>query len=154
MYKKIISLAAAALLTASCLASPISAESFYNSTPAVMSGNSWIAPCYDNVATVTAGISISSSNKANCSGSYDMYSGKKSVITISLMKSTNGSTNWSEVESWSTTYRTAGSLSLSQTSSSALSSSYYYCTYVQVQIYNSRNELIETVTSLSPVTHL
>lgn len=92
MYKKIISLAAAALLTSSCLAAPISAETFYNSTPAVMSGNSWIAPCYDNVATVTAGISISSS--------------------------------------------------------------YYYCTYVQVQIYNSRNEVIETVTSLSPVTHL
>lgn len=154
MYKKIISLAAAALLTASCMAAPANAETLYHSGPVVMSGNYWITPYYDNVAAIASGISINSSNKAECTGSYSMYSGHKSVITVSLMKSTDGKSNWSEVESWSTTYRAPGTLSFTQTSSSALIEGYYYRAYVQVQVYNSRDEVMETVTSLSPVTHL
>lgn len=154
MYKKIISLAAAALLTASCMAAPANAETLYHSGPVFMSENHWIAPYYDNVAAIASGISIDSSNRAICTGSYGMYSGKKSVITVSLMKSTNGETNWSEVESWSTTYRASGTLSFTQTSTSALSESYYYRAYVQVQVYSSRDEVIETVTTFSPVTHL
>lgn len=154
MYRKIISLTAAALLTASCMAAPAEAATSYRFNPVVMPGNYRIAPCYDNVAAIASIISINSSNKAECTGSYNMYSGHKSVITLSLMRSTDGETNWSEVESWSTTYRAPGTLTFTQTSSSALSESYYYRAYVQVQVYNSRNEVMETVTSLSPVTHL
>lgn len=52
-----------------------------------------VMPLYDNVNYVASGIDINESNKAICTGSYFLYSTKKSVITMTLMKSTDGVSN-------------------------------------------------------------
>lgn len=113
-----------------------------------------VMPLYDNVNYVASGIDINESNKAICTGSYFLYSTKKSVITMTLMKSTDGVSNWIPVESWSQTSTSQDPAGFVKTSTSALSSSYYYCNYVQVQVYNSRNNVIETVTCFSNPCHL
>lgn len=110
-------------------------------------------PLYDNVNYVASGIEINNSNKAICSGSYYLYSNKKSVITMTLMKSTDKS-SWTSVESWSQTNNVKNPAGYSKTSTSTLSSSYYYCTYVQVQIYDSNDNVIETVSCFSNTCHL
>lgn len=122
--------------------------------PTIKASSNDIMPLYDNVNYVAAGIGINSSNKATCSGSYFLYSKKKSVITMTLMKSTNGSTNWSTVESWSQTNTSQSPAGFAKTSTNKLSSSYYYCTYVQVQIYDSNDNVIETVSCFSNTCHL
>ena len=154
MYKKVISIITALVLSFSCLVTPASAEYTQTVARPISNANYGVVPLYDNVATLTSTISINSQNKAVCTGSYTMYFTKKSVITVSLMKSTDGVSNWTRVESWSDTFRSSGMLDLTSTSTSALSSNYYYCTFVQVSIYNSRNEVIETVTCFSPAEHL
>lgn len=118
------------------------------------SNSSGVMPLFDNATYVGAGISVNANNKAVCSGSYCLYSKKKSVITLTLMKSTNGKTNWSAVESWSQTNTVQNPSGFSKTSTNKLSSSYYYCTYVQVQIYDSNDNVIETVSCFSNTCHL
>ena len=73
---------------------------------------------------------------------------------MTLMKSTDGVSTWTPVESWSQTSTSQDPAGFVKTSTSPLSSSYYYCNYVQVQVYNSRNNVIETVTCFSNPCHL
>lgn len=154
MYKKVISFITALVLSVSCFVLPSNAASTTTIVQPISNSGYGVVPLYDNVMAVTSSISINSQNKAVCTGTYNMYYTKKSVISVSLMKSTDGVTNWTRVEGWSNTFRNSGSIDFSGTSTSALSSNYYYCTFVQVSIYNSRNEVIETVTCFSPAEHL
>ena len=111
-------------------------------------------PLFDNASYVGAGINLTANDKAICSGSYNLYSKKKSIITVSLMKSTNGTSNWSSVESWTQTNYVQNPAGMSKTTTNALSSSYYYCTYVEVKIYDSNDNVIETVSCFSNTCHL
>ena len=150
MMKKILS-----SITALCVIATMSFATYaYDEpiSPIFLTSSEGIMPLYDNVNYVAAGIGINSSNKATCSGSYFLYSNKKSVITMTLMKSSNGSTNWSKVESWSQTNNSQSGFS--KTSTKSLSSSYYYCTYVEVKIYDSNDNVIETVSCFSNTCHL
>lgn len=113
-----------------------------------------VVPLFQNVSYVGAGINLTSDNKAICTGTYYLYSKLKSVMTVSLMKSANGTSNWTTVESWTKTSNVQNPTGLSKTSTYALNSSYYYCTYVQVQVYDSNNNVIETASCFSNVTHL
>lgn len=153
MIKKIVS-----CIIALCVAGSMSISTYaydvYVPESEVTSDSSGIMPLYDNASYVGAGININSSNKAICSGSYSLYSKKKSVITMELMKSTDGKTNWSVVETWTKTNTVQNPAGFSKTSTNALSSSYYYCTYVQVQIYDSNDNVIETVSCFSNTCHL
>lgn len=151
MIRKIVT-----CIIALCIVSSISsAVTAYNETvvPTVTSFSNGVMPLYDNVNYVASGISINSSNKAVCTGSYYLYSKTKSVITMTLMKSTDKS-SWTAVESWSQTNNVKNPAGYSKTSTNTLSSSYYYCNFVQVQIYDSNNNVIETVSCFSNPCHL
>ena len=152
MMKKILS-AVTALFVVGTMA--LSTYAYDEAEYPIMTTPSYgVMPIYDNVNYVASGIGINSSNKATCSGSYFLYSKKKSVITMTLKKSSNGPTNWTKVESWSQTNNSQSPAGFSKTSTNALSSSYYYCTYVEVKIYDSNNNVIETVSCFSNSTHL
>lgn len=144
-------------ITALCIIGTMSIATYaYDEpvSPIVPSSSEGIMPLYDNVHYVASGIDINSSDKAICTGSYFLYSNNKSVITMTLMKSTDGVSNWTAVESWSQTNTVKNPTGYSKTSTNKLSSSYYYCTYVQVQIYDSNDKVIETVTCFSNTCHL
>lgn len=152
MMKKILS-----VITALCVVGTMALSTYaYDEAeyPIMTTPSYGVMPIYDNVNYVASSIGINSSNKATCSGSYFLYSEKKSVITMTLMKSSNGSTNWTKVESWTRTNNSQSPAGFSKTSTYELNSSYYYCTYVQVQIYDSNNNVIETVGCFSNSTHL
>lgn len=153
MIKKIIS-----SILALCVVGSISVSTFaydtFVSEPICMYSNEGIMPLFDNVNYVTSGISINSNNKAVCTGAYMLYSKKKSVITMTLMKSIDGVSNWTAVEPWSQTNYVQNPTGMSKTSTNALSSSYYYCTYVEVKIYDSNDNVIETVSCFSNPCHL
>ncbi|WP_455527132.1 hypothetical protein [Huintestinicola sp.] len=151
MIRKLVS-----CLTALCIVSSISSAVYAHSEPKIPTAttlSNGIMPLYDNVNYVASGISINSNNKAVCTGSYYLYSKYKSVITMTLMKSTDKS-NWSYVESWSQTNNVKNPAGYSRTSTNALSSSYYYCNYVEVKIYDSNDNVIETVSCFSNPCHL
>lgn len=155
----IIKKASAILLSSlmlNALASSVSAEQFNNDeiTKAFSESDYEydIMPLYDNVTYIGAGCSVNGS-KAECTGSFELYSTKKAVMTVSLMKSTNGVDNWSKVESWSNTYTSVGPNSINVMSTNDLSSNYYYCAVVQVQVYSSSNKVIETVYASSNNVH-
>lgn len=113
-----------------------------------------VMPRYQNVSLVASGIGINSENKATCSSTYSLYSKTKSVVTMTLMKSTDGTSNWTAVESWSKTNTIKTPGGWSQTSTNKLSSSYYYCNFVMVQILDDNDNVIETVSAFSNPTHL
>lgn len=83
-----------------------------------------------------------------CKGSYALYSAKKAEITLTLMKSKNG-TSWETVESWSTTYTEQKPSSFNQESTNKLEHGYYYRTHTQVQVLDNNNNTLETGNSFS-----
>ena len=98
-------------------------------------------------STVVAGFSIDE-NYGKCTGSYELYSDMKAVITITLMKSKDGK-SWSKVESWSTTNYSYSPSSFTKKSTNVLEHGYYYLTHTQVQVYNNNNKVVETGNSES-----
>lgn len=155
MNSKIFSFIAATVLIGSMSTTVSAYEEAYNCDGVVALCNSvGIMPYYDNVGYVASGIDINSSNKAICTSSYVLYSGKKSVVTMTLMKSSDGVSNWTAVESWSKTYNVQNPAAFNKTSTNALSSSYYYRNLVMVQIYDNSGNVIETVSAFSNPTHL
>lgn len=115
-----------------------------------------IAPRYTYLGNVTAGMSITSKNKAKCTGSYYIYEDNNADITVKLMKSTDGKTNWSSVpnESWTKSYTTIGNHTSGGTSTTTLSSAYYYCTLTQVTVYDDNYNVLETASCWSSAYHI
>lgn len=115
-----------------------------------------VMPRYVNLGNITAGMSITSDHKAKCNGSFFLYSTKNSDITVSLLRSTDGKTGWTAVsgESWTSSFSTSGNHTGGGTSSAKLSSNYYYCSYVQVNVYDSNGNITETATCYSSTYHL
>ncbi len=153
MIKKMLSCILALCMVGSISLS-VSAYEEQPQDPVVTLSSDGVVPLFQNVSYVGAGINLTSDNKAICTGTYYLYSKLKSVMTVSLMKSANGTSNWTTVESWTKTSNVQNPTGLSKTSTYALNSSYYYCTYVQVQVYDSNNNVIETASCFSNVTHL
>lgn len=96
---------------------------------------------------VGAGFSIDG-NYGKCTGSYELYSDMKSVITVTLMKS-NDAKSWSAVESWSTTNYNYSPSSFTKTSTNVLTHGYYYLSHTQVQVIDSNGNAVETTSVFS-----
>lgn len=146
-----------ALSMLSCMAPTTTAETMDSNIMVDLTtvNDGTISPRYTNFATVTAGMTINSNNTATCNGSYYLYSTMKSTITVTLMYSPDKK-NWYAVDdqSWTNTYTTSGSHTGGGTSTCTLSSSYYYCTNVQVTAYNSSNNVIEVASCSSNAYHI
>lgn len=144
--KKIISMVLALLLTA------VSSVPVYATETLSQPATTYALKPSDSInwtyiSTVVAGFSIDGSY-GKCTGSYELYSNKKSEITISLMKSEDGK-SWSTVESWTTTNYKYNPSSFSQKSTNELEQGYYYRTHTQVQVLDSNNNVLETGNSFS-----
>lgn len=104
-----------------------------------------VEPLYDNADRVSASINISSTGCATCAGTIVLHGGVKADVTLTLQKSTNG-TSWSSVKPWTT----SGSYSLSINEDYYVMSGYYYRTKLVAKIYDSNNNLLETIQENSP----
>lgn len=158
MYKKIISGLLSLLTIGTVAITPVNA--FYDSDcskPVTISSyENDIAPYYTNLGMVTAGMSITSDNRAYCSGAYFVYDDMKTSVTITLLKSLDGQKSWSAVtgQNWSNSFSTYGTHSCSGTSSITLSSRYYYCSLTEVTVYDSNGKAIEAANCYSNVYHI
>lgn len=146
--KKIISTILALLITA------VSSVSVYATETLPQTATIYALKPSDSInwtyiSTVVASFSIND-NYGQCTGSYQLYSNRKSEITITLMKSKDCN-SWSAVESWSTTNYNYNPSSLEKTSTNKLEHGYYYLSHTQVQVLDSNNNALETGNSDSPI---
>lgn len=149
MTKKIIAAIISLTLVCSACVMPVNAIASQSVVDVNAVVDNTVSPRYVNIANITAGMSINSNKKAVCNGSYFMYNSKDSEITVTLMESTDGSTNWTYVESWTDTYSTSGTNIGGGTSTNTLRSGYWYCSFVQVNIYNSDGSVAEVASCAS-----
>lgn len=148
--KKIISsLLALSIVTASS-AFVCTAETTFPSSM-IYSANSEKSINWAYISVVGAGFSFDGSY-GECTGSYELYSDRKAVMTITLMKSKDCN-NWSAVESWSTTNYDYSPSSFIKTSSNTLTHGYYYLTHTQVQVLDSNDNVLETGNSESAISY-
>lgn len=148
--KKIISTILALLITA-VSSVPVYATETLPPTAATYALKPSDSINWTYISTVVASFSIDE-DYGECIGSYELYSNRKSKITISLMKSKDGR-SWSKVESWTTTNYNYSPNSFIKTSTNKLEHGYYYLTHTQVQVYDSNNKVLETGNSESPISY-
>lgn len=156
MLKKIIAGLMAILSLSAVETLPVRAyENVSDFTPYMLS-DSDVSPYYTNLGVVTAGMSITSDNKAYCYGTYFVYDDMNTSVTITLLKSTDGKNSWSAVtgQNWSKSFTGYGSHSYGGTSSITLSSRYYYCSLTEVTVYDSNGKAVETANCYSNVYHI
>ena len=103
---------------------------------------------YVNTNYVDASLLISSGT-ATCKGSNRMITNHDSKITMTLQKSSDGS-SYSKVTAWSQTYTGTGLKTLTKTK--AVTAGYYYRARVVVRVY-SGSDVIEKITKYSSVVH-
>lgn len=104
-----------------------------------------VEPLYDNADRVTVSLDITSSGCANCIGTVVLHGGVKANVTLTLQKSTNG-TSWSSVKPWTA----SGSYIVSLDEDYYVMSGYYYRVKLVAKIYDSSNNLLETIEEKSP----
>lgn len=146
--KKIISTILALLITA-VSSVPVYATETLPQTAAMYALKPSDSINWTYISTVVASFSIND-NYGVCTGSYELYSNRKSEITVTLMKSKDGN-SWSKVESWKTTNYDYSPSSFEKTSTNKLEHGYYYHSHTQVQVYDSNNKVLETGNSDSPI---
>lgn len=144
--KKIISTILASLITA-VSSVPVYATETLPQTAATYALKPSDSINWTYISTVAASFAIDGSY-GRCIGSYELYSNRKSEITVTLMKSKDGK-SWSAVEYWTATNYDYSPSSLSKTSTNELEHGYYYLTHTQVQVYDSKGNVLETGNSES-----
>lgn len=105
-----------------------------------------VQPNYDNAQNCTALLSISNNGLATCYGKIILSGAVSTEITATLYKSSN-KVGWTSVKSWSR----CGTLVQKIDQNYYVLSGYYYRLEVKADIYNSKNELIEEITTYSVV---
>lgn len=149
--KKVISAILALSMIATTPAVVYAADAVDSPVTIANSANNERSINWTYTSWVGAGFSVDE-NYGKCTGSYELYSDKKAVMTITLMKSKDCN-HWSAVESWSTTNYNYSPSSVTKTSTNTLTHGYYYLTHTQVQIYDSNNNVLETGNSESAITY-
>ena len=149
MTKKIIAAIISLTLAYSACTVPVNAITSQSAVDVNDVVDNTVSPRYVNIANITAGMSINSEQKAVCNGSYFMYNSKNSDITVTLMESTDGSSNWTAIESWTDSFSTSGTHIGGGTSTNKLRKGYYYCSFVQVYIYDGNGNMAEYATCSS-----
>ena len=106
-----------------------------------------IAPYrFDNVASCSIFLSITSKGLATCTSDMTLRSGVTAEMTVTLYKSTDKK-SWDYVKSWDT----SGSSMLMIEKSYYVMSGYYYKSVLSADIYNSSGSLVESISSTSNI---
>ncbi len=106
-----------------------------------------IVPCYSYISTIGSGLSINSGGYSTCSGFINIYVNYSSTITITLQRSSNGS-SWTNIKSWSQSFSTTGLNSIEK--GYYVESGYFYRVLTTAQVKNG-NTVLETATCYSAV---
>lgn len=137
MKRKLISILALLLVTASLLALPAAAaESAYS--------ESTVSPRYVNIRAFTASIDISSSGKAECY-TYIKTANSSYSITVNMVLQRYVNDSWTTVKSWTS----SGTGSLIMDKSYYITGDYYYRTGAAATIRDENGAFIETATIAS-----
>ena len=101
---------------------------------------------YTNISTLSAGLTINSSNVANCMGSVTITKKLKSRMYVSLYKSAS-SGSYSRIKMWAQDFSGMGNKTMSK--NYTVARGYNYKIKVEVRIYNSAGTVIETAEKYS-----
>lgn len=99
-------------------------------------------PYYDATASITAGLSISTSGLASCSGTI-RFSDASASATLTMKLQQYTSSGWSTIGSWST----ASATSLYKTQ--YVTHGYYYRVVTSANVYNSAGSYVESPSATS-----
>lgn len=138
--KKIISL----LLSVVLLVAPLSLSSY-----AEVNYDDLVAPCYDNLTSISAGISEGVLGFVNCTSNFLSYETNKTFVMTCYLQRTDGQSGWVNYKSKTETYTGKGSYTISK--SWFAPSGYAYRVYTKLQIKNSAGTIVETATKGSGV---
>lgn len=106
-----------------------------------------VAPCYDNVTTISAGITKGSLGFVTCTSHFKSVENGKTFVMTCYLQRTDGSDSWANYKSTSETYSGAGGYTISKNWFAP--AGYAYRTYTKVQVKNSAGTVIETITTFS-----
>ena len=113
----------------------------------VQAASSDIAPYrFDNVASCSIALTISSKGRATCTSNMILRDGVTAEMTVTLYNSTDKK-SWDYVKSWDT----SGSFSLLLEKSYYVMSGHYYKAVLSADIYNSSGSLVESISSTSNI---
>lgn len=138
--KKIISL----LLSVVLLVAPLGVSSY-----AEANYDNLVAPCYDNLTSISAGISEGVLGFVNCTSNFLSYETNKTFVMTCYLQRTDGQSGWVNYKSKTETYTGKGSYTISK--SWFAPSGYAYRVYTKLQIKNSAGTIVETATKGSGV---
>ena len=138
--KKIIAL----LLTVVLLAAPFGMSAY-----AETNYDDLVAPCYDNLDSISSGISEGLLGFVTCTSAFISFENNKTFVLTCYLQRTDGESGWENYKSKTETYTGKGSYTIEK--SWFAPSGYAYRTYTKLQIKNSAGTVVETATVASPV---
>ncbi|MCR5702993.1 MAG: hypothetical protein K6G85_00105 [Eubacterium sp.] len=101
---------------------------------------------YTHISSISAGLSIDSSNVANCLGTVTIRDNYKSRMYVSLYKSSS-SGSYSRIKMWAQDFTGTGMKIMNKYYT--VTRGYKYKVKVEVRIYNSAGNVIETAEKYS-----
>ena len=138
--KRIISL----LLSAILLVAPFGVSSYAESNY-----DDLVAPCYDNLDMIGAGITEGILGFVTCTSDFVSFETNKTFVLTCYLQRTDGESGWVNYKSKTETYTGKGSYTIEK--SWFAPSGYAYRTYTKLQIKNSAGTIVETATKGSGV---
>lgn len=138
--KRIISL----LLTVVLLVAPLGVSSYAESNY-----DDLVAPCYDNLDMIGAGITEGILGFVTCTSDFVSFETNKTFVLTCYLQRTDGESGWVNYKSKTETYTGKGSYTIEK--SWFAPSGYAYRTYTKLQIKNSAGTIVETATKGSGV---
>lgn len=108
-----------------------------------------VAPCYDNLDSISAGISKGLLGFVDCTADFVSFETDKTFVLTCYLQRTDGSAAWSNYKSKSETFTGKGNFSIDK--SWYAPAGYAYRTYTKLQVKNSSGTIIETATKASGV---
>lgn len=108
-----------------------------------------VAPCYDNLTSIGAGISEKALGFVACTSDFISYETDKTFVLTCYLQRTDGNSGWVNYKSKTETYTGKGSYTISK--SWFAPSGYAYRVYTKLQIKNSAGTIVETATKGSGV---
>lgn len=106
-----------------------------------------VAPCYDNISIIAAGITKGSLGFVTCTSHFKSVENDKTFVMTCYLQRCDEDTAWSNYKSTSETYSGGGSYTISKTWFAP--AGYAYRTYTKVQVKNSSGTVVETITAFS-----
>lgn len=141
--KKFLSIILAVIM----VAIPLCVESFASDNE--VNYDDLIAPCYENLSMITAGISEGILGFVTCTSSFISYQTNKTFVLTCYLQRTDASSGWENYKTKTETYSGKGSFGFEKNWFAP--APYDYRTYTKLEVKNSAGTIVETATVASAV---